>query len=83
MHYRIEGSRESGIMLWLEAPCGFKQPIIRWANLDGMKRFADMLLDFHEYQMKEGGIDCGKKDDEVKVISDELLKQALGDSDQN
>lgn len=79
MVYRIEYSIESGIVLWMETPCGFKQPIIRWADLDGVKRFADMLLDFCNYQMEEEGMNCGKKDDEVRAISDELLEQALSD----
>ena len=76
MFYRIEVSRESGIILWLETPCGFRQPLIRWADLDGVKRLADILLDFYHHQVEEGGT---KDDDEVKAISDKLLEQALGD----
>ena len=80
MAYRIEFFRESGIVLWLEAPCGLKQPLMRWADLDGVKQLADILLDFYNHQMEEKGMNCEKKDnDEVKAISDKLLEQALGD----
>ena len=75
MAYRIEHSKESGIILWLEAPCGFKQPLIRWADLDGVKRLADILSDFYHHQVEKGET----KDDEVRMISDSLLRQALGD----
>ena len=78
--YRIEYSKESGIILWLEAPCGFKQPLIRWADLDGMKQLAGMLSDFYDRMVSGKGMNCEKKDDnEVKAISDNLLRQALGD----
>ena len=77
--YRIEFSKESGVILWLETPCGFKQPLIRWADLDRVKQFADMLLDFYHHQMEEDRMNCEKKDDEVRVVSDNLLRQALGD----
>ena len=80
MAYRIEFSKESGVVLWLETPCGFKQPMIRWADLDRVKQFADMLLDFYHHQIEEKEMNCEKKDnDEVKAISDNLLRQALGD----
>ena len=69
--FRIDVSRETGaVMLWMEAPCGFK-PIIGWAHLDGVKEFAEMLLDFYNTRKEEG--------DEVKRVSDTLLRQALGD----
>jgi len=43
----MDVSRETGaIMLWMEAPCGFK-PIIGWAYLEGVREFAGMLLDFY------------------------------------
>ena len=77
--YRIEHSRESGIILWLEAPCGFKQPLIRWSDLNEVKQFADILSDFYHHQMEEDRMNCGRKDDKVRVISDNLLRQALGD----
>ena len=81
MNCRIEYSEESGIVLWMETPCGFKQPIIRWVDLGEMKRFAGMLLDFYNYQTERERLGCGESDaDKVKVVSEELLRQALGDS---
>jgi len=69
--FRIDASRETGaVMLLMEVPCGFK-PIIGWNGLEGVKEFAEMLLDFYNSR-KEG-------EDEVKAVSDELLLQALGD----
>ena len=80
MIYRIEFFKEVGIVLWLEAPCGLKHPLMRWADLDGVKRLADILSDFCHHRMEEDGMTHGNKtDDEVRAISDNLLRQALGD----
>ena len=69
--FRIDVSRETeAIMVWMEAPCGFK-PIIGWDHLEGVKEFAEMLLDFYNGRREEN--------DEIKKISDNLLRQALGD----
>ena len=68
--FRIDVSRQTGaVMLWMKAPCGFK-PIIGWTHLDGVKEFGEMLLDFYNSRKEEG--------DEIKKISDNLLRQALG-----
>ena len=71
--FRIDVSRETGaVMLWMEAPCGFK-PIIGWTHLEGVKEFAEMLLDFYNSRKEER--------DEVERVSDNLLRQALGGED--
>ena len=68
--FRIDVSRETGaVMIWMEAPCGFK-PIIGWAHLDGVKEFAEMLLEFYNSRRAS--------EDNVKHVSDNLLRQALG-----
>ena len=68
--FRMDVHRESGaVMLWMKTPCGF-QPIIGRADLEGAKEMADMLLDFYDRRKEEK--------DEVKEISDKLLRQALG-----
>lgn len=68
--FRIDVSRETGeVMLSMEAPCGFK-PVIGWPNLEGMKEFTEMLLDFYNSRKEER--------DKVEKISDDLLRQALG-----
>ena len=73
MHFRIDVSRETGvIMLWTEAPCGFK-PTIGWSHLEGVKEFAEMLFDFYNGRKEER--------DEIKKISNNLLRQVLGDED--
>ena len=56
-------------MLWMEAPCGFK-PVIGWANLEGLKEFTAMLLNFYNSRKKER--------DKVKEVSDNIIEQALG-----
>jgi len=69
--FRLDVHRKSGeVMLWMETACGLK-PIIGWAELEGVREFAKMLLDFYEARMEEG--------DKAKEISDSLLRQALGD----
>ena len=71
--FRIDVSRETGeVMLLMEAPCGFK-PIIGWDHLEGVKEFAEMLLDFCDTRRKD--------EDRVTAVSDELLQQALGDEE--
>ena len=73
MHFRIDVSRETGaIMLWTEAPCGFK-PTIGWSHLEGVKEFAEMLLEFYNSRKEER--------DKVRRVSNNLLKQALGDEE--
>ena len=68
--FRIDVHRKSGVvMLWMKTPCGFK-PIIGWADLEGVKEMAETLLDFYNRRKEE--------EDEVREISDKLLRQALG-----
>ena len=69
--FRIDVSRETGgVMLLMEVPCGFK-PIIGWPHLEGMKEFTNMLLGFYNSRKEER--------DKVEKVSDNLLRQALGD----
>ena len=69
--FKIDVFRETGtVMLQMEVPCGFK-PIIGWAHLEGVKEFAEMLLDFYNGRKEEK--------DNVEKVSDNLLRQALGD----
>ena len=71
--FRIDISRKSGeVMLWMETPCDSK-PIVAWANLEGVKEFADMLLNFYNSRKEE--------EHKVKEVSDYLLRQALGDEE--
>ena len=71
--FRIDVHRKSGkVLLWMKTPFGF-QPIMGWADVEGVKEFAEMLLEF--YDSREQG------KDRVKEISDKLLWQALGDTE--
>lgn len=84
MFYRIEHTKEDGILMWIESPCGFKQPLIRWADTGAVRQFAEALLAFCNNRMKKEEEHCAEEneDEEVKAISDKLLRQALGDDDQ-
>lgn len=77
MVYKIERTDDSGIILWLQAPCGFKRPLIRWANLEGVKQLADTLSNFYNRSMEEKRM----KDSEMEAIAERLLEQALDDKD--
>lgn len=74
--FRIDTHKKSGeVKLWMETPCGFI-PIIAWANIDGVKEFADLLLNYYK--------DMNDKNAErirVNDISEELLRQALGEDE--
>ena len=51
--FRIDVSKKTGeVMLWMEAPCGFK-PVMGWARLESVREFSEMLLDFYN-GIKEG-----------------------------
>ena len=68
--FRMDVHRKSGeVMLWLETLYGPK-PIMGWADLEGVREFAEMLLDFHSSRKEEK--------DKIKSISDALLRQDLG-----
>ena len=69
-HLRIDVSRETGeVMLFMEARCGFR-PIIGWHSIDGLKEFADTLLDIYHRSSKET--------DRITEVSDSIIAQALG-----
>ena len=69
--FRMDVHRKSGaVTIWLETLYGPK-PIMGWADLEGVREFAEMLLDFYSSRKEEK--------DKIKRVSDALLKQALGD----
>jgi len=48
-HFGLDVSRQTGTAtLWRAAdtPCGFK-PVIGWPSIDGVKEFAEMLLEIY------------------------------------
>ena len=53
--FRLDVSRQTGTAtLWIAAdtPCGFR-PVLGWPSIDGVKEFAEMLLDVY-YQSQTG-----------------------------
>ena len=71
--FRFDVNRDSGgVMLWMETPHGLN-PIIGWADLEGVKEFAMMLLGFYGDRKDER--------DKTEDISENLLRQALVDGE--
>lgn len=67
--FRIGLNRGTGaVTIWIEAACGLR-PILVCADLEGVREFAQMLLDFYQSSMEE------KKT--VAEVSENLLRQAL------
>ena len=72
--FRIDVQRNTGtVTLYIETACGAK-PVIGWTNIDGVKEFAEMLLDFYQNRKRS-------EDKKVTAVSNELLTEALGDDD--
>ena len=69
--FQIDVFRESGaVMLWMESPCGLK-PVLGWHDLEGVREFAEMLLEFYASRKDEK--------DKIKSVSENILSQALVD----
>ena len=82
MTYHVEYS-EKEIVLWIEAPCGFRQPLIRWSDIDSLKQLAEILLDFYKRKTESNEMDCENKNNtRTDTIAEKLLRQALGDDDE-
>ena len=72
--FRVDVSRETGeVVLLIATNCGFK-PVMGWPSTDGLKEFAEMLLDI--YHRRSRG------QDRVMEISENILKQALDEDSQ-
>lgn len=72
--FQISVNHGSGVVtIWIEAPCGLK-PILVCADLEGVKEFAEMLLNFYNQRMEERR--------RVAEVSESLLRQALGVDDE-
>ena len=69
--FRIDVCRKSGeVMLWMESPCGLK-PVIGWQGLNGVREFAEMLLEFYNCRKEEK--------DRITRVSDDILSQVRFD----
>ena len=55
-NFRLDVSRETGeATLWMEAnetACGYK-PVLAWPSMDGVRQFAQMLLEIDHYRKGE------------------------------
>jgi len=63
-HFRLDVSRQTGTaILWMaeDTPCGFK-PVLGWPHMEGVKEFAEMLLDiYYRKQTDQERPDEGKQ----------------------
>lgn len=67
--FRVDVSGETeAVMLYMRSEHGLR-PLIGWPSMDGMKEFAEMLLDTYHRRNIE------KK--RIKEASDNILKQVL------
>jgi hypothetical protein len=80
MAYRIECSPQYGILLWIDAPCGIKQPLLRWDDLEDVKAFSENLLEFYNHRRRMLNEADSRKSEEYST-TENLLRQALGDDD--
>jgi hypothetical protein len=73
--FQLSVNPSSGaVTIWIEAACGLR-PLRVCADLEGVREFGQMLLDFYHARMDE------KK--RVLEVSENLLRQALpGDSEE-
>jgi hypothetical protein len=57
-NFRLDVSRETGTAtLWMatnDTACGYK-PVLAWPSMDGVKEFAQMLLEIERYRKGESG----------------------------
>jgi hypothetical protein len=71
--FRFDVNRDSGIVtLFTEHRCGMK-PVFVWTELDGVKEFAEMLLNFYSDALL-------KENNKIKEVSEHILRQALEDN---
>ena len=71
--FQVGINRKSGVVtIWMEATCGLR-PILVCADMEGLKEFGDMLLNFYNNRKE--------KKDKIEKISNGLLEQALGDDE--
>jgi len=70
--FRLDVSQKTGITtLWMsseESACGYI-PIIGWENINGLREFADMLMDMYRHKTRE--------DDLINRTSDGILEQVF------
>ena len=69
--FRMDVHRKSGVVtIWIETLFGWK-PILVCADLEGIKEFGGMLLDFYNSRKEEKNT--------IERVSNNLIRQALGD----
>ena len=70
--FKLGISRKAGfVTLWMatnELPCGYT-PLIGWSNINGLKEFAEMLLDMYRHSLREN--------ERVRKTSERILQDVF------
>lgn len=75
--FRFDVNRDSGIVTLFTEHGFAMKPVFVWTELDGVKEFAEILLNFYNDALL-------KEDNRVKEVSEHILRQALeGDNSAN
>jgi hypothetical protein len=67
-------------MLWFEAPCGIKQPLMRWSSLEEVKTFGESILDFYKHRQTMMREADGKEAEGESSVADRLLREVFRDN---
>lgn len=70
--FRFDVNRDSGIVTLFTEQGFSMKPVFVWTELDGVKEFAEMLLNFYNDALL-------KEDNRVREVSEQILRQALKD----
>lgn len=79
MSYRIECSAENGILLWIEAPCGIKQPLMHWPNLKEVRKFGEVIINYCEHSERRLQSNNEEALEDRASIAANLLRQVFND----
>jgi len=72
-NFQIDINKRSGaVTIWIEATCSLK-PILICHDLEGMKEFGEMLLNFYRDRKREK--------ERIENISNNLIEQALSNKE--
>ncbi len=81
MAYRMESSENEGIILWIEAPCGIKQPLMHWANLAEVRRFGEIIIGYCDQRQMTNEAETEDRSGNNASIAANLLRQVFNDND--
>lgn len=76
--FRLDVSRKTGVTtLWMstdQSPCGYT-PLIGWSNINGLREFAEMLLDMYGHNLRQT--------EKIRQTSNNILDQVFNNTSNN